>query len=127
MKLQKLVYYSQSWNLVWNESPLFDNEIQAWAHGPVVRDLYDMHKHEFLIDKNKFSDANLDLLTEDEKDTIQRVVKFYGDKDPQWLSDLTHIEDPWNKARERAGLREGERGEAEITREDMFDYYVNLR
>nr|MBF2754091.1 hypothetical protein [Gammaproteobacteria bacterium AqS3] len=30
MKLQKLVYYSQCWALVWDEEPLFDEEIQAW-------------------------------------------------------------------------------------------------
>jgi uncharacterized phage-associated protein len=36
MKLQKLVYYSQAWSLVWEDRPLFREEIQAWASGPVV-------------------------------------------------------------------------------------------
>src|SRR6185437_13978778 len=31
-----------------------------------------------------------DNLTADEKDTIDRVLAFYGDKSPQWLIDLTH-------------------------------------
>lgn len=35
MKLQKLVYYSQAWALVWDEKPLFTAPIQAWANGPV--------------------------------------------------------------------------------------------
>ncbi|WP_307850044.1 MULTISPECIES: type II toxin-antitoxin system antitoxin SocA domain-containing protein [unclassified Saccharopolyspora] len=39
MKLQKLVYYSQAWHLVWDERPLFDEPVQAWANGPVVPDL----------------------------------------------------------------------------------------
>jgi hypothetical protein len=34
-RLQKLVYYSQAWSLVWDERPLFDEPIQAWANGPV--------------------------------------------------------------------------------------------
>ncbi len=42
MKLQKLVYYSQAWHLVWTEKPLFDNRIEAWANGPVVWELYDL-------------------------------------------------------------------------------------
>ena len=33
MKLQKLVYYSQAWSLVWNDKPLFYEEIEAWAGG----------------------------------------------------------------------------------------------
>ncbi len=36
MKLQKLVYYCQAWSLVWDEAPLFQEQIQAWANGPVV-------------------------------------------------------------------------------------------
>lgn len=40
IKLQKLVYYCQAWSLVWTESPLFDDRIEAWANGPVVPSLY---------------------------------------------------------------------------------------
>ena len=39
LKLQKLVYYSQAWSLVWDEKQLFDEEIQAWANGPIIKDL----------------------------------------------------------------------------------------
>ena len=38
MKLQKLVYYSQAWSLVWDEQSLFIESIEAWANGPVVSD-----------------------------------------------------------------------------------------
>ena len=34
MKLQKLVYYSQAWSLVWDDKPLFRERIEAWANGP---------------------------------------------------------------------------------------------
>ncbi|MCC6923464.1 MAG: DUF4065 domain-containing protein [Nitrosomonas sp.] len=44
MKLQKLIYYSQAWSLVWDDEPLFNNKIEAWANGPVVRDLYEKHR-----------------------------------------------------------------------------------
>ncbi len=36
MKLQKLVYYSQGWHLVFDGEPLFAERIEAWANGPVV-------------------------------------------------------------------------------------------
>ena len=38
-KLQKLVYYSQAWSLVWDDDVLFPEEIEACANGPVVREL----------------------------------------------------------------------------------------
>ena len=30
MKLQKLVYYSQAWSVVWDGEALFDDRIEAW-------------------------------------------------------------------------------------------------
>jgi hypothetical protein len=33
MKLQKLVYYSQAWSLVWDEEPLFSERVEAWRMG----------------------------------------------------------------------------------------------
>ena len=40
MKLQKLCYYSQAWSLVWDDSPLFEEDFQAWANGPVCTKLF---------------------------------------------------------------------------------------
>lgn len=42
-KLQKLVY-CQAWSLVWDDDVLFPEEIEAWANGPVVRELYNAHR-----------------------------------------------------------------------------------
>jgi len=43
-KLQKLVYYSQAWSLVWDVRPLFPERIEAWANGPVCPELYAQHR-----------------------------------------------------------------------------------
>ena len=40
MKLQKLLYYAHAWHLAMNNKPLFDEDIEAWPWGPVVRDIY---------------------------------------------------------------------------------------
>lgn len=123
MKLQKLVYYSQAWHLVWSEEPLFDERIEAWASGPVVRELFDKHRGRFRLAPGDIG-GNSASLTPDQKDSIDRVLEFYGDKTPQWLSDLTHMEAPWQHA--RAGLAEGERSGREITLETMAEYYGSL-
>ena len=49
MKLQKLVYYSQAWATVWDDDVLFDEEVQAWDNGPVVRELWEANKGKFKI------------------------------------------------------------------------------
>src|SRR5262249_51808652 len=105
MKLQKLVYYCQAWSLVWDEEPLFEEEIQAWVNGPVVPALYERHQGKFKVRTWNGAPSNL---TENQRDTIRKVLEFYGNKPSQVLSDLTHGEAPWVNA--RAGLGIGERG-----------------
>ncbi|MEM8571129.1 MAG: type II toxin-antitoxin system antitoxin SocA domain-containing protein [Pseudomonadota bacterium] len=122
MKLQKLVYYSQAWSLVWDEKPLFGERIEAWANGPVTPDLFVAHRGEFSVSKE--TNGNRRKLTRDEKETIDAVLDTYGDKSAAWLSDLTHREDPWRDA--RRGIQDGVRSNAEITHGAMADYYGNL-
>jgi uncharacterized phage-associated protein len=123
MKLQKLVYYSQVWSLVWTEAPLFSDEIEAWANGPVVRSLYDKHRGYFRIGRGFFR-GEIDRLSGEQREVIDKVLEFYGSKDPQWLSNLTHLEAPWKDARE--GLQPGERGNNVITKEAILEYYSSL-
>lgn len=122
MKLQKLVYYCQAWSLVWEEKPLFPEKIEAWANGPVVPVLYEAHRGMFRIDKWPL--GNPANLAPEEIGTIEAVLKFYGEKSSQWLSDLTHSEAPWLDA--RAGLAPGERGTKEITLAAIYEYYSSL-
>ncbi len=122
MKLQKLVYYCQAWSLVWDEKPIFKERIEAWASGPVVRELYEEHKGMFLVsDLEKGSIDNLNL---EQRETIDAILQAYGDKPAQWLSDLTHMEKPWNDARE--GIPIGQNCENEITLASMVEYYSSL-
>ncbi len=48
-KLQKLVYYCQAWHIVWEDEVLFDEPVEAWANGPVVRKLYNRHRGQFRV------------------------------------------------------------------------------
>ena len=123
-KLQKLVYYCQVWSLVWDDRPLFREKVEAWANGPVVRELYEEHKTAFEIGHLTAGDSNaLDPLG---KETVDTVLDFYGDKTGAWLRELTHLESPWRDTRKRAGLKPGERGNAEIRQGDMMEYYEGL-
>ncbi|UAJ10682.1 Panacea domain-containing protein [Glacieibacterium megasporae] len=122
MKLQKLVYYSQAWSLVWDERPLFANRIEAWANGPVVPDLFQAHRGEFIIASEPT--GRLERLSKDDRETVDGVLATYGDKSATWLSALTHNEQPWIEA--RIGLPDGERGCRPISHGALTDYYGNL-
>lgn len=122
MKLQKLVYYAQAWCLVWDDKSLFNNRIEAWANGPVCPTLYRQHKGQFNV--NRIAGGDSRKLSAQEKNSVDAVLKYYGDKTSQWLSDLTHAESPWQEARK--GLSPKTRGNREITHAAMAEYYGSL-
>lgn len=120
MKLQKLVYYSQAWHLVFDGDKLFDSEIQAWANGPVVRSLYREHRGLFTVSDVNFEGSG-DNLAEAEKLTIDAVLDAYSEMTAGELSNLTHSEPPWLEARE--GVPIGARSETPISEATMLEYY----
>lgn len=122
MKLQKLVYYSQAWSLVWDDSPIFEERIEAWANGPVCPELYNLHKGKFVLDEWPHGDAS--RLEPRFRETIDAVIEYYNQFEAYQLSRLTHAERPWIEARE--GLEPGERGNSEITHASMAEYYGSL-
>jgi uncharacterized phage-associated protein len=122
VKLQKLLYYCQAWSLVWDEKPLFRARIEAWANGPVVPDVYVLHRGLFKITA---WDGNPSALNLSQKETVDAVLKFYGDKTSQWLSDLTHQEAPWREARK--GLDPGDHGSCTISHASMAEYYSGIQ
>lgn len=126
MKLHKVLYYCQAWSLVWDGKPLFSEKIEAWANGPVVRDVYAQYRLQYAINSlPEGSKASKDNLSTTQKETVDAVWSFYGDKSPQWLSDLTHSESPWQHARQ--GIPDGERGDREIPLALMEEYYSSLQ
>lgn len=122
MKLQKLVYYSQAWHTVWADKVLFRNKIEAWKDGPVCPSLWREHASAFRV--ARLSKGSADNLTAREKKTVKQVLAFYGKRSAQWLSDLSHSEDPWLDARK--GVRDGARSNNEITARAMNEYYSSL-
>ena len=103
-KIQNLVYYGQAWSLVWDDDALFPEEVEAWANGPVVRAIYNAHRGKYRGSRLPRGEA--DALNDDQRETVDAVLGFYGDRSPQWLNDLTHMETPWQSARLRIGLQE---------------------
>jgi len=125
-KLQKLVYYCQAWSLVWDNQPIFNERIEAWANGPVCRELYTKHKglYEVRPESKIWDSASIDILTSDEIDTMNAIIRDYGDMKGYELRALTHMEDPWLLA--RGDTPEMQACENEIIHESMRLYYGSL-
>lgn len=122
LKLETLVYYCQAWSLVWDKQPLFDGEIQAWPHGPVVPELYALHQGLFTVHSRDLPKGT--RLNPKARETVNAVLKFYADKPGHYLSDLVHREDPWRDARQ--GLVLCDRGSRVISHAAMAKYYASL-
>lgn len=123
MKLQKLCYYCQAWSLVWDDETLFDEEFQAWANGPVCRELFYQTQGRYSVSADDEPGNSSNLLPY-QIETINAVLAHYAPHDAQWLSQLTHMEDPWNKA--RVGIPTGMGCDRVIPKESMAEYYGGL-
>ncbi len=84
MKLQKLCYYAQAWSLVWDDRPLFNEEFRAWENGPVCRELFNETRGMFLVTEMDEPKGCIENLSDSQKETIDIVLRDYGDKDAQW-------------------------------------------
>jgi len=121
MKLQKLLYYCQGWHLAWDGEPLFDAPIEAWANGPVVKKVYDLHRGQFTL-RNPWPEAgDTSRLQEDEIESIEAVLDVYGTWDARQLVAATHDERPWLEA--RGELPDGARSNRVIELDTMQDFF----
>lgn len=101
LKLQKLLYYAQGVYLAITEKPLFSEEIVAWKHGPVVKDVY----YKFCANGGNIINYNpeeedraiITKIEEDEaaRDTLEFVAEEFGQYAAWKLRDMTHEEKPW--------------------------------
>lgn len=122
-KLQKLCYYAQAWTLAWGEEPLFDEDFQAWANGPVCPELFRAHKGAYMIYPDMI-DGDPNKLSASQVENIDIVLKGYGDKEAYWLREQSHSEEPWRNA--RGNLPEGAPCQNVISKDSMGLYYGGL-
>lgn len=127
-KLQKLCYYAEAWTQTLLEKGLVNNtQFQAWRHGPVSHELYQKYK--------EYGWNNIPMLTEYENifaddepvlNVLHSVWQTYGDKSANELEALTHQDDPWILARNRADADHRDASQEIILPDDMKAFYGKL-
>ncbi len=113
LKLQKLLYYAQSFYLALYDEPLFCESIYAWKRGPVVTELWHEYK-KFGCQDIPFP-PEVSFPTHDGKVTrfLEAIYASIGHFSPFKLSAMTHKEGPWTYTA----------SDCEITQEAMKLYY----
>lgn len=117
-KLQKLCYYAQGLYGAITEQRLFEEEIEAWIHGPVAPELYYKYKPYGYnnIPKRERTSDNKELT-----EIVEQIYRIYGKLDGNQLEALTHSETPWKKARE--GIEPYEPSNNVISFDEMVKFF----
>lgn len=120
LKLQKLIYFSQAWHLANLNKPLFQEDMEAWTHGPVTPSIWHAYKN-----------YQWDPLPPGKEPKIEKpVIGFlnaiynrYGKFNAKELERITHQHEPWRVTRGDLPL------EAKCTdpikKKLMRDFYAN--
>jgi uncharacterized phage-associated protein len=121
MRLQKLLYYAQGWSLASRGRALFEGEIQAWQHGPVVHEVYSRFAAFKAAPIPSTLAADSPELDDGEKALIAWVWGKEGRYSASELRRRTHQERPWRESRQ--GVREDEASRSPISLEIMRTYF----
>ncbi|MEB6354975.1 DUF4065 domain-containing protein [Klebsiella variicola] len=123
MKLQKLVFFAQSWSLRLYDRPLVEDFFAKWPYGPVIPSLYHATKHygsehiSSLISTLEFSDGGSSAVVtptigdigEELSCLINNIIKVYGRMTAAALSRLTHLAgSAWSRAGEKEAVLDNE-------------------
>lgn len=126
LMLQKLLYFIQGVSYALNKKPMFYENCQAWVHGPVYPEVYDIFRD---FKYNPIEDARFiifegkeDALTEEERRVIDLVANTFGAYGGKVLERITHSEIPWKQARK--GYGDNIPSSEPISMESIEAYYV---
>ena len=128
LTLQKLLYYIQGNYAAIYDKPLFDAPCEAWVHGPVYRNVYNLFR-DFKynpIDDDRFVPLKERALplTPEAKEVVDRVLDTFGMYSGKVLESITHKEAPWLDARK--GFLPDETSHAEISLDAMKSYFQKV-
>jgi uncharacterized phage-associated protein len=99
LKIQKLVYYAQGFHLALTGEALFPEEIYAWAHGPVVPELYHTLKENGSAHIPAADDFDAEaVFTLEQRELLDEVHETYGQFSAWKLRHMSHAEAPWKDA-----------------------------
>lgn len=109
--LHRLLFMAQVWHLTLTQKLLFPDTVHAWATGPVVLSVYDIHPQFF--EPATVEEFPPGVLSVEEQNILDCVWEYYHLWGRAVLDAHTQQHPFWRKARK--GLADLDRGRAQIS------------
>ena len=120
LKLLKLLYYAEGCSLALENGSLFNEDIVAWEHGPVVQEVYFNYPdaYNLSLDDDDLKAVNAINKNETDRNILEQVFDVFGQYSAWALRNKTHEETPWLEA-----TNNGQKLSGIISRETMKKYF----
>lgn len=120
LKLLKLLYYAEGCSLALENGSLFNEDIVAWEHGPVVQEVYFNYPDAYNLSLDDDDLKAVDAINKNETDRsiLEQVFDVFGQYSAWALRNKTHEETPWLEA-----TNNGQKLNGTISRETMKKYF----
>jgi uncharacterized phage-associated protein len=114
------LYYAQAWYLAFEDTPLFDEDFEAWVHGPTIPALFYEYKELFRF-KPMLKEVEKPEFPQEVQEFLDELSDDYFFRDACELELMKRREDPWIKA--RGELPRDEPCHAILSKELKKEYY----
>jgi len=124
LKLQKLLYYAQAWYMAKNEGrKLFEDDIEAWEYGPIVRELYNFFKRFSSDPINEYVDKkDIEKFSDKDKKFMDDFLSEFMDYSASSLVSAIHQDEPWIEAFDE----NNKRASNIISTDSMYRFYIKM-
>lgn len=99
LSLQKALYYVQGFYKAFFGSFIFEEDCEAWVHGPVYRDIYRRYNCYCYNPIDSVEEPDISSMSAEEKVILDSIVKHICCYSGKTLESFTHIETPWISTR----------------------------
>ncbi len=128
LALQKLLYFSQGFSFALNRKQLFEEDCEAWLHGPVYPEVYKIFR-DFKynpIDDERFAvlEGIKTELSDEEMNVLALVCGTFGLYGGKVLEEITHKENPWSAAM-KSSVKEDFMENNIISKESIKNYFCS--
>ena len=122
LKLQKLLFYSQAWYLALKDDYIFEEDFQAWVHGPVLVSQYQRFRHYSYHPISE--DITEPDIPQELINHLNEIMDVFGGEGAYTLERLVHQESPWIESRDN--LDQTEPSTNIISKEKMKTFYKQM-
>ena len=125
LALQKALYYIQGFYYAFFGSFIFDEDCQAWAHGPVYKSVYARYANYHFDPISRVEEFDSSVFTTQEKAVLDSVIKNLCCYSGKTLERFTHSETPWIET--RGEIPESAPSDRVIDKELIGSYFLKMK